>query len=190
MLAGASRSFAQVFEAANKMLRNDFGMELVEIVPRPPAEDPFAKAKVTAQSKKRTDNQDNADASSGSEDEGGKKKKKPKKGGDTTTSKKLPAKQFCLRTCLPDVVIQASAVSNDGEDVDDAMTARRNKDVEVALGKAAPDELKDWKRSDDAILDWQTGPDQRTLMGILYVVLALILVNERVLTDGKMVLSS
>ena len=62
---------------------------------------------------------------------------------------------------------------------------RLNSDVVGAMGIAAPEELKNWKRSNDAVIDWQTSPDQRALMGVLFVVLALILVNERVLTDGR-----
>jgi hypothetical protein len=70
-------------------------------------------------------------------------------------------------------------------------TDRFMEDVQAELGSAGMnrDELKDWKIGRDEILDWRTGPEQRTLMGVLNVILALIMVNERVLTDGESMLA-
>lgn len=161
-------------------------MELVELFPRDTdetAEKP--KKKNAAQNENEADNGEAA-SDDDAEDGDGKKKKKKKKPAakkDSDKPKKGSAKAFCLRTTLDDEILRAAIAAD--TNIDNDTLNRREVDTTGSLGDAASNKLQEWKQGDDAIFDWKTGPEQRTLMGILYVILSLILVNERVLTDGK-----
>lgn len=182
VLQGASKSFQKVYDEANQMLESVWGMELVPLFPNE-VEDivPEADNNKKKSSKKKKSKNGEASASDGDEaEEEETAAKKPKRRG--------PAKMFCVRTLLETSIIKKAVKSND--DLDPAVQERYNEDLRGALGDAVAgergdEELKEWKKGDDAIFDWKTGPEQRTLMGILYVILSLIMVNERVLTDGK-----
>lgn len=157
-------------------------MELVELFPQnseEPAEKP--KKKNAAQAANEDEGDEGGSDEEG-EGEGRKKKKKPKAKKDNDKPKKGSAKAFCLRTTLDDQILQAAIAPDTNIDYD--TMDRRELDATGSLGDAASVQLQEWKQGDDAIFDWKTGPEQRTLMGILYVILSLILVNERVLTDG------
>ena len=166
------------------MLGKTFGMELVEVHPRPvpvlEKKDKSSKNGKEPQTQKSTRDAETSSAASASEGEGEGRKKSKKKSSEP---KKGPAKMFALRTLMTDSMIRKALEPIEREGDDDE--GRLNSDVVGAMGIAAPEELKNWKRGNDAVIDWQTGPDQRALMGVLFVVLALILVNERVLTDGR-----
>lgn len=180
VLLGATRNFQKVFDEANAMLESVWGMELVPLYPNEP-EDPTG-ADSDKKKKKKNKSNDNDGAASASSDEEESDVKKAKRRG--------PPKLFCLRSRLPTDIIKKAVKSNDSLNPEDQ--ARYDEDLRGALGDAlagtgqrADEELKEWKRGDDTILDWKTGPEQRTLFGILYVILALIMVNERVLSDGR-----
>ena len=188
MLAGNTRSFAQVFMKANIMLKESLGMELIELFPR--SADISIEAANESQIKHMHESNEN-DGGVSSDNEGddgddddGRRKKNKKKDAGRDGQKRGTAKAFCLRTTLSDDIIHAAVKGIENEDPH-RDTRRLDEEVQGALGDAVPAQLKDWKRGDDAIFDWKTGPEQRTTMGILYVILSLILVNERVLTDGK-----
>lgn len=179
VLVGNTRSFAAVLDRANVLLKNSFGMEIVELFPRP-VED---LGKTPEQRAAEADQEEDSDSD---DDDGRRKKKKggrKGKAGGATDKKTGSAKTFCLRTTLPLETIQAV---NRGGDEAREDEQRLDSDVAGALGSAASDAMKEWKRADDTAFDWKTGPEQRTLMGILHVILALIMVNERVLTDGML----
>jgi hypothetical protein len=95
-----------------------------------------------------------------------------------------PAKSFALRTLLSDELVRAAV---EPAAFEPEMDARNVGDLRAALGDGGmkKQEWAEWKMTRDEIVDWQTGPEQRTLMGILHIILALIMVNERVLTDGE-----
>lgn len=165
------------------MLESVWGMELVPLFPNE-TEDVTGNSDDNKKKNKNKAKKGDAAASGSSEEEEGVEAKK------TRTKRRGPAKVFCLRTTVAREFIRKAVKAND--DLDPVAQARYDEDLRGALGDAiagtgqqADEELKEWKRGDDSILDWKTGPDQRTLFGILYVVLALIMVNERVLTDGK-----
>lgn len=62
-------------------------------------------------------------------------------------------------------------------------------DAELRQHVDEEDDEDAWKnQADGSIIAWQTG-DQLSMAGILHVVLALILINGRVLPDGKNKLS-
>lgn len=169
------------------MLKQTFGMELVALYPNEVEE-----AQPDDGKKKKKKNGGNDDAST-SEDDTARASGKKRRGAP---------KMFCLRSTLPEELIRKSVKSN--EDLSPAAQARQYEDLRGSLGDAfagngqegerrggrndGDEELKEWKRGEDAIFDWKTGPEQRTLFAILYVILSLILVNERVLTDGKSML--
>lgn len=177
VLLGATRYFAKVFEEANQMLDSVWGMELVPLFPN---ETEDVTAASTDDSKKKKKKSKNGEGSGSASSEAETETKK--------TKRKAPAKIFCLRTKIHRDIIRKAVRGND--QLDGPGQTRYDDDLRGALGDAiagprGDEELKEWKRGDDSILDWKTGPEQRTLFGILYVVLALIMVNERVLTDGS-----
>lgn len=160
-------------------------MELVPLFPREPEEGEDAPSK--KKSKKKSNNNEEEDQAESSEDDANpNKKKKAKKAGGT--KKDVPksaasAKSYCLRSLLPAAVI-AKAIKP--SPFDPEAEERHLLDLKGAVGEAGMQRegLKEWKLGRDEVIDWRRGSEQRTLMGILNVVLALIMVNERVLTDG------
>lgn len=154
-------------------------MELVELHAR--YDEAAAEAKA-AQKKadKRRDARDDDEAATSDDSEDDRRKKKGNKAANKP--KKESAKAFALRSTLPEEILAAAVLGFDAEEP--ATETRLDEDAKAALGDGSSAEMQDWKRGDDAVFDWKTGPDQRTVMGVLYIILALILVNERVLTDG------
>lgn len=140
----------------------------------------------TQEKKKKKKKRNNDDDDSNPEEEA----EENAANGGKKAKRRGPARMFALRSTLPNDLIRKAVKTI--EDMSPENQARYEKDLHGALGDAfagnrqEPDEeLKEWKMNDDTIFDWKTGPDQRTLIGILYVILSLILVNERVLTDGE-----
>jgi hypothetical protein len=179
-----------VYDEANIMLEDVWGMELVPLYPNDLEDiEPVDNKKKTNKKKKKKDRggddeDDDEDEDEDVEMEGTAAAKK-----NSNNKKKGPPKMFCLRTTLPDEIIRKAVKSHDNFDPE--IIARYDLDLRSALGDAfvgqnnrGDEDLKEWKKGDDAVFDWKTGPDQRTLFGILYTILSLILVNERVLTDG------
>lgn len=161
-------------------------MELADLFPRPT--DTNAEAVKASQARRINKNNENEDGASSEDDlddpDSRRKKGSGKRGGSVKDGSKTgTAKAFCLRSTLSDNIIQAAVKGIEDEDPR-TDTIRLDEDVKGALGIAVPAQLRDWKRGDDAIFDWKTGPEQRTTMGVLYVILSLILVNERVMSDG------
>lgn len=164
------------------MLESVWGMELVPLFPNE-LEDIAPPPDKKKKSKKKKSRDDEA-SGSGDDDEDD----AAGTGGTKKVKRRGPPKMFCIRTTLSDGDIRRAVKSNDT--LDPGLQVRYDEDLIGAMGSAiagdrGDEELKEWKRGDDAIFDWKTGPEQRTLMGILYVILSLILVNERVLTDGE-----
>lgn len=166
------------------MLESVWGMELVPLFPNE-TEDVAGGDSNDKQKKKKKKSTQNGDAASGS-GSGSEEDTQVKK-----TRKKGPARMYCIRTTIGREIIRKAVKSN--AELDAPNQDRYDEDLRghlgdaIATGAQADDGLKEWKRGEDHIMDWKTGPEQRTLLGILYVVLALIMVNERVLTDGKLI---
>ena len=175
---------------ANTYLKRVFGMELIALSPRDLGDG--ASAEAAASSKKsKTKKKKKGNAAAQGEDE---ESSASDEASAPTTKKKrsVAAKFFALRSILPSEVIEKAILPMPDVDANHPNnTDRFMEDVQAELGSAGMnrDELKDWKIGRDEILDWRTGPEQRTLMGVLNVILALIMVNERVLTDGESMLA-
>lgn len=156
-------------------------MELVPLFPNE-IEDIVPQADNSKKKSKKKNSREGEASGSGEDDEDA------EGAGTKKAKRKGPAKIFCLRSTLDAKHIRLAVKSNDGWEP--VLQKRYEEDLVSMLGSAiagdrGDEELKEWKKGDDAIFDWKTGPEQRTLMGILYVILSLILVNERVLTDGR-----
>lgn len=160
------------------MLKNNFGMELVELFPKP-VEDVTKNLKKKKQKPNNEEGDDDGEDSSDEEDENGRKKKKKAQAGDGS-KRRGAAKSFCLRSTLDSSVIARCVDALDVEDNEAEL--RLDNDLKGALGDlgSIKKDLKEWKRGRDVIFDWQTGPDQVTLFGVLYVILSLILVTGEV----------
>lgn len=206
---GQARNLDAVLKKANKYLRKTFGMQLVPLYPREMDDDDGADD-VNNANGNNADEQDDegegsgdADGADDDDDDDQERRRKKKKRAAAAAKKRAaaakakaktgggagagsgPAKSFALRTLLPDALVRAAVAPAPFEPEVDA---RNVADLQAALGSggAKRHEWKEWKMTRDEIVDWQTGPEQRTLMGILHIVLALIMVNERVLTDEQL----
>ncbi|THH31688.1 hypothetical protein EUX98_g2522 [Antrodiella citrinella] len=148
VLGTKSRSFGVVFSRAQEILRNTFGMELVELRARVEAEDSTTQKEKEAMNIKK---------------------------------KSAPAgmKSFILRSALHPALIQLAA-TRDGE----------LHEVEQAEKLVASDDEVEFDnmsgtRSTGSIFAWHS-TDQLGSIGILYVVLAFILVNGRTISDNQL----
>jgi melanoma-associated antigen len=163
--------FQPVFERAQHILSKTFGMELHEIMSR--AERDRADAA-----------REGAQVPDGEANVTGIKKKGTCHAGRwcrltccfvaTTVS----SKQYILRSTLDSTIIEAASVFD--IEIEDAEKA------ELALWQPNSEEC----RPEYTLLTWRHGSaDQLGMAGILHVILALILVNGRVLTDSKRLVS-
>ncbi|KAI0089714.1 MAGE family-domain-containing protein [Irpex rosettiformis] len=171
VLGSKSRQFGEILQLAQQTLRKTFGMELVEL--------------------QRGLQGGELDAGVGNgqnKDKDGKKEKK--KGVDALGMKKKAApsgtKTWILRSVLDDRLISL-AVSPDN-DIKTVEQEHRMQLAEADLvginGDETDDEDAAAVRSTNtgAILAWQ-GADQLSAVGVLYVVLALVLVHGRSISD-------
>ncbi|KAF8581159.1 hypothetical protein K439DRAFT_1392966 [Ramaria rubella] len=144
--------FQPVFDRAQQILRQTFGMELHEIMSR--AERDRADA-----TREGALGQDGESAMTGA-----------KKKASTASSK-----QYMLRSVLDNTIIEAASVYD--VEIDDAERA------DLELWHPNQDEF----RSEGTLLAWKHGDvDQLGMAGVLHVILALILVNGRMLTDMQL----
>ncbi|KAI0052835.1 MAGE-domain-containing protein [Auriscalpium vulgare] len=164
-------AFKAVFDAAQRILREKFGMELVELQTRAAAQETAAGAeKDKGKGKRGTQKNGEADA--------------PEDGRQTVTGLKkkgmyplpaLPAAQgsktYILRSVLDAALIELAA-----------QTDAAILEEEAADGPEDIDDDAVGLLSYGSLLAWN-GTDQLASVGILYVVLALILVNGKVLSD-------
>ncbi|TFK80919.1 MAGE-domain-containing protein [Polyporus arcularius HHB13444] len=150
VLGTGTRSFAPVLEAANNILQQTFGMELVELHTMPTEKDMSDKDKELL---KQT----------------GVKKKA------TTTG----TKTYILRSTLDPALIEL-ACSPDADIRELEQKENRDDNQEFA-----EDDNPIGTRSTGSIFAWQNA-DQLPSIGILYVILALILVEGRVISDNDL----
>ncbi|KAH9168580.1 MAGE-domain-containing protein [Lactarius sanguifluus] len=155
---GSQRSaFKAVFYEAQSILRNTFGMELVELPTRAATHDATA-GQDRGQDKAGTQNGENAGER---QKVTGLKKKAVSQGSKT----------YILRSTLDPALIERAASTN-----------KRIFEVEAA---DAPDDVADAEpgtRTYGSLIAWNSG-DQLAALGILYVILALILVSGKVISD-------
>ncbi|KAL1942185.1 hypothetical protein VTO73DRAFT_6249 [Trametes versicolor] len=150
VLGSNSRSFNTVFAAANGLLRDTFGMELVELHSTSADKDISEK---DAEMLKAT---------------GAKKKA-------TATG----TKNYILRSLLDAALIEkASAPDAEIRELEQSEHPDANEEF-------AEDDNKVGTRSIGSIFAWQHA-DQLASVGILYVILALILVEGRVISDNDL----
>ncbi|KAI9432402.1 MAGE-domain-containing protein [Lactarius indigo] len=150
-------AFKAVFNEAQSILRNTFGMELVELPTRAATHD-AAAGQDRSQDKAGTQNGENAGER---QKVTGLKKKAVSQGSKT----------YILRSTLDPALIERAALTN-----------KRIFEVEAA---DAPDDVADAEpgtRTYGSLIAWNSA-DQLAALGILYVILALILVSGKVISD-------
>ncbi|RPD58316.1 MAGE-domain-containing protein [Lentinus tigrinus ALCF2SS1-7] len=150
VLGSGTRSFVPILQAANKILQQTFGMELVELQPMPSEKDMSEK---DAELLNKT----------------GVKKKSTSSG----------TKSYILRSCLDPALIEL-ACSPDADIRELEQNENRDENQEFA-----EDDNPIGTRSTGSILAWHN-TDQLASIGILYVILALILVEGRVISDNDL----
>ena len=152
-----ARAFTRVFQLAQEILGKTFGMELVEL-------------------RSRAELEKGGVAGSGGVGGGGDELDEVQKA--TTVKKKSAAagsKTYILRSILHSVIIDHAAQTY--PEILEAETA------DMVLEDIDDDEDTPALRVHGSIVAWNTG-DELGPTGILYVILALILVNGRVLGDS------
>ncbi|KAA1473317.1 MAGE-domain-containing protein [Dentipellis sp. KUC8613] len=158
-------AFNHVFSTAQGILRDTFAMELVELPTRAAAQDLAAgKEAEKEKEKNKKGTQANGDANGHAEKQSvtGLKKKKAAAPGSKT---------YILRSTLDPVIIEHAALTDESILEEEAADA--------------PDDDSDDEtgtRTYGSILAWNSS-DELGAIGILYVVLAIILVNGKVLSE-------
>lgn len=155
--ANASRAFNSVFLAAQEKLRKVFGMELVEIPSR---------AGLDQDNNTNGNEEDLAEARRAT----GVKKK----------SVALGSKTYMLRSCLHPLIIERAALT-DEQILEQELADTPFDDSDDEDDNGADDDERR-PRPYGSLISWST-TDQLGPLGILYVILALILVSGRVMTD-------
>ncbi|TFY72084.1 hypothetical protein EVG20_g934 [Dentipellis fragilis] len=163
VLGSKRGAFNQVFGTAQGILRDTFGMELVELPTRAAAQD-IAAGKEAEKEKNKKASQTNGDANGHADKQTvtGLKKKKAAAPGSKT---------YILRSTLDSVIIEHAALTDESILEEEAADA--------------PDDDSDDEtgtRTYGSILAWNSS-DELGAIGILYVVLAIILVNGKVLSE-------
>ncbi|KAI0247539.1 MAGE family-domain-containing protein, partial [Lactifluus subvellereus] len=150
-------AFKSVFEEVQSILRSTFGMELVELPTRAAMHD--AAGGSTGREKAGTQNgEEGGDRQAVT----GLKKKAVSQGSKT----------YILRSTLDPMLIERAALTN-----------KRILEAEAA---DAPDYVNDTEpgvRAYGSLVAWNTA-DQLATLGILHIILALILVNGKVISDS------
>ncbi|TFY73507.1 hypothetical protein EWM64_g10505, partial [Hericium alpestre] len=166
MVMGSKRTaFTQVFNGAQDILRETFGMELAELPTRAAMQD--INAGKDDKDKNKNPSQSQANGSTNGHAEGrqtvtGLKKKKAAAPGSKT---------YILRSTLHPTIIEYAALTDEHI-------------IEEEAGDANSDDSDDetGTRNYGSIIAWN-GSDQLASLGILYVILAVILVNGKVISD-------
>lgn len=156
-----------MLQRAQQILRKTFGMELHEIMSRVERD----RADATREGVQAPDGEANV---TGIKRKGTCRTTR----GCLLTSRLLvttpSSKQYILRSVLGNTIIEAASVYD--VEIEDA------EKVELALWRTNNEE----HRPDGTLLTWRHGnADQLGMVGVLHVILALILVNGRVLTHSK-----
>lgn len=170
VLGQHSRSFHLVLKIAQTMLSKTFGMELVELR----AKGTGVGATIPGGPARKSNGGGNAADDSDDERVGGAKTKK-------TTA----PKSYILRSKLKTEWLSLAAAELDGEDADENEELNEEKEGE-GLAKAIEVEettLREWRIDPGSLIDWKRS-DQIQHLAILYVILGLILVNNRRCADG------
>ncbi|TFK38514.1 MAGE family-domain-containing protein [Crucibulum laeve] len=155
ILAGNSRAFNHVFTLAQEKLRSTFGIEFVELP-----------------SRAGLDQELNGDAG---EDELNDARKAT---GMKKKTASLLSKTYILRSTLSPILIEHACVTDEKvleEEIADAPSDIEDEDQDE-------DDAERHPKSYGALLSWSTA-DQLGELGILYVILALVLVSGRVISD-------
>ncbi|KAJ7487288.1 MAGE family-domain-containing protein [Mycena galericulata] len=152
VLGANTRSFARVFAAAQDILRDRLGMELIEL-----------RSRAELDKETAAPNANQADLEEARKATGIKKK-----------SAAAGSKTYILRSTLHERLIAEAALTREEILEDEAADAPSDDDDDddVGFSNAAAGSIISWNSGD------QVGP-----LGILYVILALILVSGRVMGD-------
>ncbi|CDZ97559.1 MAGE protein [Phaffia rhodozyma] len=165
ILGKSSRSFAEVFGTAQRILRKTFGMELIEIRAKGKGagglEDIAGAASQARKKTKRTH-----DDGPGSDVESTQAKSKKRAAPMGTV------RGYMLRSLLPPKLMQEAFEPHPEYSFNSTSLSRSG-------------EIEEDEKESGAIVDLKFG-DDLSMMGILYVILALILVNGRRLPDDQL----
>ncbi|KAH6901497.1 MAGE family-domain-containing protein [Coprinopsis sp. MPI-PUGE-AT-0042] len=173
VLAPHNKLFNKVFAAAQKILRDTFGMEMVELPSRAWLENGEADTVPAA-----TQGGSGRGGATQAQDSGLNEARRA-----TGVKKKATAagsKTYILRSCLNTSLIEMA------HEPDNKILAEEKKDLpeEEAAGYARGNEDQP-PTTYGSIISW-SHTEQIGSIGILYTILALILVNGRVLSDGEL----
>ncbi|KAF8272190.1 MAGE family-domain-containing protein [Lactarius quietus] len=145
---------AVIYEAQN-ILRDTFGMELAELPTRAAAHDPSGAGQDKTQDKQ------NGEHAGERQKVTGLKKKAVSQGSKT----------YILRSILDPALIERAAVTN-----------KRIFEVEAADAPDDVDDAEPGARTYGSLIAWN-GADQLAALGVLHVILALVLVSGKVISD-------
>ncbi|KAH9987059.1 MAGE family-domain-containing protein [Russula vinacea] len=148
-------AFKAVFEEAQNILRGTFGMELVELPTRAAAHDPTGE-KVGTQN-----GGEGGDGAGGRQAVTGLRKKAVTQGSKT----------YVLRSTLDPALIERAALTN-----------KRILEAEAAEAPDDVDGAEHGVRTYGTLIAWNNA-DQLSALGILHVILALVLVSGKVISD-------
>ncbi|KAJ7751006.1 MAGE family-domain-containing protein [Mycena maculata] len=151
VLGSNTRSFARVLAAAQHILHNTLGMELVEL---------RSRAELDKETAPPNTNQDDLEEAR-------------KATGVKKKSAAAGSKTYILRSTLPARVIEQAALTREDILEEEAADAPSDDDDDDEVGGSAPS---------GSIISWCSA-DHVGPLGVLYVILALILVSGRVMGD-------
>jgi MAGE family len=179
-------AFKAVFEEAQTILRGTFGMELVELATRAATHDSAGASRDKTQEKPGTQTQDGEEGAGDRQGITGLRKK--------GAVRRLPIQRLSDRTsmriqlaCL--AVAQGSKTYILRSTLDPVLVERAsqtNKRILEAEAADAPDDVdgaEPGMRTYGSLIAWNSA-DQLSALGILHVILALILVSGKVISDS------
>lgn len=162
-----SRCFGPIFNAAQKILHRTLGLHMVEVRP---------KGADNAELVKQAQEVIRAASSSAN---GLRARTQPPEDDSTAADGGLGSNIWTLRSAMPSNHIR-DLVSQDNELSDDYARSGL-----AAASSSSTQRGRPSAREAKAAIDWSLADHQDGEMGLLYIILALILVNGRTITEGK-----
>lgn len=162
-----SRAFSVVFNAAQKMLHKTFGFHMVEVRPR--GADNAELAKQAEQVLRAA-----ASSANGLRPRG-QRAESAEPAGDGSLGSNI----WVLRSALPSSINKALV------SVDQGLSKAFAQSTSSEPSTSTPSRRRSAANNAKAALDWSSADHQTGEMGLLYIILALILVNGRTISEGE-----
>ncbi|GAK65753.1 MAGE-domain-containing protein [Moesziomyces antarcticus] len=163
-----SRAFSVVFNAAQKMLHNTFGFHMVEVRPR--GADNAELAKQAEQVLRAA-----ASSANGLRPRG-QRAESAEPAGDGSLGSNI----WVLRSALPSSINKALV------SVDQGLSKAFAQSTSSEPSTSTPSRRRSAANNAKAALDWSSADHQTGEMGLLYIILALILVNGRTISEATL----